>query len=338
VPPRGPIAFRPARDSDLDACTRVWKAGIDEYQGRLNQPPTPDDLAPLRRLLAHLLITDPDRFWVAAAGADDAPGGDADRILGFAAASVRDDLWFLAMLFVEPAAQAGGLGQALMDRAQAGRDAVPGGPAVPGPDAPLDTGIGRWGMCTDSVQPISNALYARRGMVPRIPIWRLFGEVRRWGAVPVLPRHLESVPFDVIAGDGPDGHRRLAGLVDGLDREIIGLAHGRDHAYLRREGRAGFLLRERGGRPLGYAYGSGVGRMGPVAAVDPELHPALIGVALRETPVPGPMALWVPGTADILTRALLDAGLRFDGFPGLICWSTSDHPFERYVPISLAMV
>jgi GNAT superfamily N-acetyltransferase len=329
VRPHGPVAFRPGRDGDLDACTRVWKAGIDDYQGRLNQPPTPDDVAPLRRLLSHLLSTDPDRFWVAT---------DAHEVHGFAAASVRDDLWFLAMLFVDPGAQAGGLGQALMDRAQAGRDVDPGGPAVPGPDAPLDTGIRRWGMCTDSVQPISNALYARRGMVPRIPIWRLFGEIRRWGAVPALPRSLEAVPFEAIATEGPDGHRRLADLVDGLDREIIGVAHGRDHAFLRREGRAGFLVSERGGRPLGYAYGSGVGRMGPVASLDPALHPALVGVAIRETPVPGPLALWVPGTADVLTRALLDAGLRFDGFPGLVCWSTRDHPFERYVPISLAII
>jgi hypothetical protein len=54
--------------------------------------------------------------------------------------------------------------------------------------------------------------------------------------------------------------------------------------------------------------------------------------------MPGPVAMWVPGTADRATRALLDAGLRFDGFPGLICWSRPDHPFERYVPISLALV
>ncbi len=65
---------------------------------------------------------------------------------------------------------------------------------------------------------------------------------------------------------------------------------------------------------------------------------ALVGVAVRETPALGPVALWVPGTADVATRALLDAGLRLDGFPGLICWSRPDHPFDRYLPISLAVV
>jgi hypothetical protein len=327
----GPPSFRPGRDDDLDTCTLVWRAAIEHYQERLGQPPMGDDLAPLRRLIGHTLATDPDRFWVA----HDAEG----TITGFTSATVREGLWFLAMLFVQPGIQAAGVGQALMDRAQAGRDVDPGGPAVPGPDDPLDSGIHTWGMCTDAAQPISNALYARRGMAPRIPAWRLIGEVRRWSSVPPLPASLESVPFERVEGDRPDGARRLAEAVDGLDRELIGSAHRQDHGYLRREGRSGFLVRERAtGRVLGYAYGSGGGRLGPIAALDPALHPSLVGVAVRETPMLGAVAMWVPGTADRATRALLDAGLRFDGFPGLVCWSRAEHPFERYVPISLALV
>ena len=76
-----------------------------------------------------------------------------------------------------------------------------------------------------------------------------------------------------------------------------------------------------------------------MAALDPELHAALLGVAIRDTPMPrARSAMWVPGYGRPAMRALLDAGLRFDGFPGLICWSRPDHPFERYLPISLAMV
>ena len=335
APAPGPAAYRPARESDLDACAQLHKAAVDDYQARLAQPPMPDDLLPLRRLLAHLLAADPERFWVATVRGD----GGGERLVGFASATVREGLWFLAMLFVQPGSQAVGLGRALMDRAQAGRDVDPGGPAVPGPDDPVDTGIHTWGMCTDAAQPISNALYARRGMVPRIPAWRLIGEVRRWSAVPPLPASLEAVPFEAIASGEPDGERRLADVVDALDRELIGAAHPQDHAWLRREGRAGFLVRERhNGSVAGYVYGSGRGRLGPVAALDPALHPALLGVAVRDTPMLGTVAMWVPGSADVATRALLDAGLRLDGFPGLICWSRREHPFERYVPISLALV
>jgi GNAT superfamily N-acetyltransferase len=333
VPSPGAVTYRPGREDDLDACTGTWKAAVEDYQARLNQPAMPDDLGPLRRMLAHLMATDPERFWVATRRDDPA------SVVGFSSASVRGSLWFLAMLFVDPAAQAAGIGGALMDRAQAGRDVDPGGPAVPGPDDSLDTGICTWGMCTDAAQPISNALYARRGMVPRIPVWRLLGEVRRPDALPILPRGLEAVAFEAVAAEGPDGDRRLTEILDGLDHELLASVHPQDHAWLAREGRAGFLVRDRaGGRPVGYAYGSSVGRLGPVAALDPGLHPALIGAAVRGAPAFGSVAIWVPGSADIATRALLGAGLRFDGFPGLICWSTSAHPFERYLPISLAMV
>jgi hypothetical protein len=194
-------------------------------------------------------------------------------------------------------------------------------------------------MCTDAAQPKSNGLYARRGMPPRIPVWRVVGEVRRWAALPSLPSSLEAIPFERLAAGGPDGARQLDDTVAEIDRGLLGAAHPEDHAYLAREGRSGFLVRERkGGRVRGYAYGSGGGRLGPVAALDPDLQPALCGVAIRDTPTFGTVAMWVPGAADRALRALLDAGLRLEGFPGLVCWSRADHPFERYIPISLALV
>jgi GNAT superfamily N-acetyltransferase len=347
VRPARTITYRPGREDDFAACIRTWRAGLEGYLSRIGLPPVPEDLGPLRRLLTHTLTTDPDRFWVAVTPTGEGepsdgpggPGGAPERVVGFASATVRESLWFLAMLFVEPDVQAGGIGSALMDRAQAGGDVAPGGPAVPGPDAPLDTGITTWGMGTDSAQPVSNGLYARRGMVPRIPVWRLLGEPRRWSAIPLLPATLEAVPFEALAAGGPRGSRRLAETVDALDREIVGVAHPEDHEHLRRDGRTGFLVRERGtGRALGYGYGASAGRLGPVAALDPALHPAILGTIVRETPVLGPVAVWVPGTAAEATRALLGAGLRFDGFPGLVCWSTATHPFARYLPISLALV
>jgi GNAT superfamily N-acetyltransferase len=330
-----PIRYRRAREADLDTCARISKVAIDDYLSRLNQPAQPDDVSHLRRLLAHLQATDPDRFWVAARrGAEPSE----EHLIGFSSASVRGDLWFLAMLFVDPASQATGVGKALMDHAQAARDVEPGGPRVPGPDDPLDSGIRTWGMCTDSAQPISNALYAGRGMTPRIPVWRLSGEVRRWAALPPPPPGTEAIPFEVIEARTGDGPARLAAQLDELDQDLIGITHAVDHGYLRREGRVGVLLREPSGRALGYAYVSSVGRLGPVAVIDPELHPALIGTALRETPVAGPVGTWVPGSADIAFRALLAAGLRLETFPAIICWSDSGHPFHRYLPISLAVI
>jgi len=349
----GAVTYRPGNDADLDGCIRVWRAAVDAYQAPIGQPPLPAETGPLRRHLVHMTTTDPDRFWVAestqaCASTDTAEGAWAEPaagpetggpgILGFCVATVRDGLWYLGMLFVLPEAQGRGIGTALLDRAQAGRDAPGGGPAVPCPDAPLGSGIHTWGMATDTAQPISNALYARRGMTPRLPVWRLVGEPRRWSALPPLPPSLEAVPFEAIAANGHEGPRRLAEAVNAVDRAVIGITHPADHEYLRRDGRAGFLVREREGRVLGYVYGSGVGRLGPVAAHDPALLPSLLGVAIRAVPSFGAVAAWVPGTADAALRGLLDAGLRLDRFPAILCWSRPDHPFERYLPINLAMI
>ena len=97
-------------------------------------------------------------------------------------------LWFLAMLFVRPGLQGDGVGGALMDRAQAGRDVDPGGPAVPWPGRPArqrDPHLGH----VHGRRPahLERACTRGAGMVPRIPVWRLFGEVRRWSALPPLP-------------------------------------------------------------------------------------------------------------------------------------------------------
>jgi GNAT superfamily N-acetyltransferase len=314
------VRYRAGTEDDLDACTRIWKAAIDDYQGRLSQPPMPDDLGPLRRLLGHFLATDPDRFWVA-------ERADGEHCIGFGSATVRDDLWFLGMLFVDPGLHAGGIGSALLDRTLGGSEpGVRGGPA----------GITRWGTCTDSAQPVSNGLYARRGLVPRVPVWRLSGEIRRPGALPALSPGLEAVPFEAIAAEGPDGHRRLADAVNEVDRAVIGLEHGRDHAFLRREGREGLLVRERGGRPVGYGYGSGVGRLGPVAALDPDELPAVIGAVLHETPPAGavvtrppPLARsWRPASASRGSRAC-SAGPTVPPPSSVICrsrWHSSDPP------------
>lgn len=332
-----PVTYRPGRDSDIAACLAIWRESVDDYQRRLNQPPLPDENAPLRRHLIHMAATDPGRFWVAETVRPGSESGGA-WLVGFSLATVREGLWYLAMLFVLPAVQGNGIGTALLDRAQAGHDTPPGGPAVPGPDDALESGIHTWGMATDTAQPISNGLYARRGMVPRLPIWRLSGEPYRWGAVPALPPSLEAVAFDAIAANGHAGPRRLGDAVDDVDRAVLGVTHQVDHEFLRRDGRAGFLVRERGGRVLGYAYGSPSGRIGPVAALEPELLPAMVGVAIRRTPLLGTVAVWVPASADAAVRALLDAGLHFDRFPGLLCWSRPELPFARYVPINLAMV
>jgi GNAT superfamily N-acetyltransferase len=339
--PRPPL-LRQATTDDLVACTHVWRDALADYLGRLNQPTAPGDLDPVRRLLTHLLTTDPTTFWVATRPASRAPdpgearGANDERIIAFASANVRGRAWFLAMLFVEPHEQARGLGAALLERT------MPEG-RRPRRDGEVDDDSRpgwTFGTATDSAQPISNALYARLGLVPRVPVLHLVGSPTRAVALPNLPPEIEAVPFDALPVDaaGGDWPPTAARAVGAIDRELLGYEHPEDHAYLRRERRIGVLYRERDGTPVGYGYTSRVGRLGPVAVRRAALMPAVLGHLLGVVQPAGAFSVWVPGAAAPAIARLLDAGFRLEAFPALHCWDRPSVDVSRYIPITLALL
>jgi GNAT superfamily N-acetyltransferase len=305
------VSFRPARPDEIAGCGAIWRESINDYLGRLAQPLIPDQLAPITRLHGHLHATDPDRFWVAVRDPDMGP-------FAFGAATRRDDVWFLSMLFVRPGEQSAGVGRALL-----------------GHLLPRDGAVR--GTATDSVQPISNGLYGSIGIVPRMPLLSLVGRVApdRQDALPPLPQGITPVPFArLVEAPGGDGHHELVGAIDELDREVAGFRHPQDHRWLRIEGREGFLYRGPDGAPVGYGYASEVGRVGPVAVRDAALLAPVIGHLLGAVRPRDASIVWVPGAAGGPIEGLLRAGLRLDGFPVLLCWDRPFADFSRYLPIS----
>jgi len=357
-PRSGPLTFRPARPDDVPACAEVWAAAMSDLQLRLNQPAVTGDLAPLGRLLAHVRETDPERFRVATRTAgvpDGVPAGmtgrqptdgtggpdEPERIVGFVSATIRGDVWFLAMLFVRPEEQAAGLGRALLRQVLAGpAEPERAGSMAGGGDRTASARPSVMATVTDSIQPISNALYARLGIVPRLPLFHLVGRPARPEALAPLPAGITAVPFEAIAAGPPDGpgHRELVAAVDRIDRVLLGYEHPQDHRFLRRDGRVGYLYRGPDGVPLGYGYTSPVGRVGPVAVLDETLLAPVVGHLLAVLRPRGASSLWIPGAADRTFRALLEAGLRIEDFPALLCWSRPFGSFERYLPTSLAVL
>jgi GNAT superfamily N-acetyltransferase len=101
--------IRPMRADDVEACFAVQWAALSQLDAR-NQRPTPE-LTEVHRVrgvgrVAHLLATDPQGAWVA----------EQDGIVvGCALALVREGMWFLSLLMVEPSQQGKGLGKALLD-------------------------------------------------------------------------------------------------------------------------------------------------------------------------------------------------------------------------------
>jgi GNAT superfamily N-acetyltransferase len=216
---------------------------------------------------------------------------EGDRVSGFGSAWARGDDWFLASLFVAPGAQSRGIGAALLD-------------AVWGEEH------GRRRTITDAIQPVSNALYARRGLVPTTPVLAFGG-----------------VPADAAARLDEDGSGDPAQLAD-LDAAAYGFDRAPDHAFW--VGAARRTLWRRDGEAVAYTYAFPGGSIGAVAGID-----APAGAAALETELaraPGPVTVRIPGSSRLLVELALRCRLRLTATPGLLLGSNGVEP-----PRSLAI-
>jgi len=200
---------------------------------------------------------------------------DDGRLLGFGASWQRDEHWFLASLFVDGSAQGRGVGSALLD-------AVWG--AAP-----------RRRTITDAIQPVSNALYGRHGLIPATPILTFAGRPRSDG------RELRPEAADLAAID-------LAAY--GFDRAV-------DHAYWGRYG-------QRTTWPDAYTYVFPGGAIGPVAGLDAAAAARALAAELARAG--GEVRLRIPGSSRALVEVALAAGLRLDPVPGLLLLSETVTP------------
>ncbi len=310
--PNPSITVRPATEADLSDCNRIHRESIDAYSARLGMPPSlPEENPGLRRMHAHTLATDPERFLVA-----ERPGRDGKpRVVAFGSAVDRGPLWFLSMLFVAPGEQARGLGKALLDR------------MLP---APLDGRV--LATCTDSAQPVSNGLYATLGIVARMPMFHVVGRPRSDAAWP-------SFPDDVRVERITDAAAwRTSAELAAFDRALLGFEHPDDHRFVLDEPRHGFTIRGGDGALLGYGYAGEIGRLGPLAVADPALLAPLLGQLLTTVVPRGASAIWLPGGSDEALASAIRAGLRIEGFPVLAGWTRPFVDFARYVPISPGLI
>lgn len=341
-----PAILRRIESIDIPACIDVFYDSVDPLYQRLDQPIPPRDPASLARLIGHLLDHDAERAWLAESPSSTG-NPDPPHILGFASAWLRETTWYLALLFIRPEAQAAGLGRRLLLRTfpriplseGEPRTAVRISGAEGGPDGPAQGGLpdgvsarALMATCVDSIQPISTGLYASYGIVPRVPVFTAIGNPRG-GALPDLPRDVVATGFEAL----PETVL-LADTLAAVDRELLGFARPADHHLWTHEGRRGVLIRRAGdGAVLGYGYVQASGRLGPVALLDDTLYPAVLGSLVTRTSPPGPYFALVPGVNHRAMVALLHAGLRFEGFPGILSSTRPWTGLDRYLPASFAL-
>jgi GNAT superfamily N-acetyltransferase len=268
------IEFRPATEADLAAEYEVFvdaAGALSERHGFGGIEPTAEDAAGFVRNHAHLLAHDGERSYVAVA---------EGAVVGYTDAIVRGDTWFLSTLFIRERFQGRGIGRRLLDLC-------------------WTDGYARRITITSSIQPISNGLYAQRGLIPATPMLGLGGKPR---------------------ADEPSGLEPTApepGAVAILDQAAYGFDRAVDHAYWSQGARGTLWLR--GGEPAAYSYRSESGGIGPVAGVDPAGAAAALQAELARCD--GEVWVNMPGSSRELVETALAAGLRFEAPPGLLLLS-----------------
>ena len=199
------------------------------------------------------------------------------KIVGIAAAIVRDSIWFLAMFWVLPQYKLQGIGRPLLERVQQ-----------------LGDERGARVRCVwSSIDFTAIASYLKLGMMPAGPIFTFAGPLR--------------------AAPPPHDEARLAELAPqhatAVDRIVRGVAREQDHAFFRARGMTGFQL-EIEQRVRGYFYLKD-GAIGPAAWLDSTHGEALLSHALQQASTRGTdvklIALGVNQTAIRTATAL---GLR----------------------------
>ena len=202
------MELRPTTVGDVEALHALFLASIAAvYRPRAFEAPAP----PLEVFASQQLHVVETGTCVVAE--------EAGAIAGFGASWTRGGDWFLASLFVAPAAQGRGVGSALLR-------------AVWGEAARRRT-------ITDAIQPVSNALYARHGLVPATPVLAFAG-------LPSVAAPVEPCDADVQA----------------VDRAAYGFDRAVDHAYWSGQAR-------RTTWPGAYTYAFPGGAIGPVAGESP---------------------------------------------------------------------
>ena len=286
--------IRPARDEELQAAEELVARSINDLAERHGF----GRIATLRPADFQLfsLHNDPDGLWVAEADGE---------LAGFAFSWVAGDLWFLSELFVSPAHQGSGIGNALLQRAFAHA---------------RKTGAGNRALITFSFNTVSQGLYIRHGLFPRLPLY--FFQVAReaCGHAPEL-RHTDI-----------DFEADLEKLVE-LDLATLGVAREKHHRFLHSQSAIRGLLLHAGRDCAGYAYISANGPIGPLAVLRHDMMGPAFRTALALAAATGApqISAFVPGAATEALGAAVAQGMRIT-LPMVLVAAKDFGDWTRYLP------
>lgn len=243
---------------------------------------------------------------------DDARGvwvaEDGGEMVGYALSWVCGPIWFLAELFVDPGQQGRGVGNELLERTLQHATAA---------------GATEKSLITFAFNVVSQALYVRHGLRPRVPL-HLCSADREFVAARVQGPMLQTTPIRPMPAD-------LETLA-GLDVSALGFSREKHHQYLQgAPGIRGVLLHD-DRDCVGYAYVSETGHIGPLAVSRASLAADAFRTALAIAAggTARQVSAMVPGPSDALAVAA-GYGMRFT-LPMVLMSEGEFGDWARYLP------
>jgi GNAT superfamily N-acetyltransferase len=249
---------------------------------------------------AFSLSDDPDGLWVAE---------DAGEIIGFAFSWVCDDLWFLAQLFVSPGRQGRGIGQELLKRTL---------------EHAQKTKAANKALITFTFNSVSQGLYIRHGLFPRLPIYN-FSIARE-----VLVGRLQGAQLRCAPIENTASHFHSLAQIDA---RALGVSREKHHRFLIGDSATRGVMLYAGDDCVGYAYVAADGHIGPLAVTQRSALGAAFRTALSLAAKSGSsqVSAFLPGTSDAALSIAVEHGMRIT-LPMVLMSAHNFGDWTRYLP------
>jgi ribosomal protein S18 acetylase RimI-like enzyme len=286
---------RPAREEDLELADALVVASINDLTerhgfGAMAAPSPP-------RLQRFSLADDPDGLWVAE---------EDGEMRGFAFSWACGDLWFLAQLFVSPTLQGTGIGNELIGKTLLHAEKA---------------GATNKVLITFAFNRVSQGLYIRHGMFPRIPLYFVGGSREAW----------QAKAMETVLDTEPIEHSYLPLLAD-IDRVALGVTREKHHRFLLDDPATQGVVLSAGGVCVGYAYIAN-GHIGPLAVSRREFMGPAFATALNSAAagVSPQVSAFLPGTSEAALSMAIRHGMRIT-FPMMLMSSREFGDWSCYLP------
>ncbi len=291
------LVYRRARAEDLAPSDALVVATINDLTERHGFGAMASSSPPNFQLFS--LNDDPEGLWIAEEGG---------HILGFAWSWVCGDVWFLAQLFVDPAQQGRGIGNELLKRTL---------------EHARKSGAAHKALITFTFNRVSQGLYIRHGLFPRVPIYFLGAEQKELRGLPD-PR-LRALPID----DTATHMKKLAEI----DTCAVGVVREKHHRYLLSEAGTTGVMLYADSDCVGYSYVNANGHVGPLAVSQADVLGDAFATALKIAADKSyeKISAFVPGTCDRALSLAINQGMRIT-FPMLLMASPGYGTWTQYLP------